>query len=432
MLLKENYKLIMMIFLITSIELFAGGSNRTTILGARSLSLNGMYFAGIDGASNIFLNPSGLSKKFSRSFEVSGFFRQEEQSFNNANGSVHKSLLETELNYGVGIIWSFSESFTAAIGFKAVEDYHVKWPYVLLYKNAGGASTVATDMYFRSLNKSFSPSISYTWDSFSAGLTINVAQIRNDIAFAQNNFVWNGSNGLPAYQMDINHSGWTLNFVFGLLYQVNDDLRFGFSIESGRDNKFKGSARTKLYQVVDSSRTDVDVEFLSQTPWEIGLGTIFNISEKLTLNIDARYNLYGQLDEKIDFLFSDPSWQLKSQIPDTVTGLSASHYLQKFQNSIDMGFGVEYKAMQDLNIFFSYRFSQTPNTQQSFNLLNPTVSHHTIGAGFSYSDSDIKIEGSLVYYFGVEQSISNSEFKINNGKYYAKGVIPNLTLKFNL
>ncbi|MEO8399949.1 MAG: hypothetical protein ABI550_09080, partial [Ignavibacteriaceae bacterium] len=50
---------------------FAGDTNFNSIFGTRTFSLNGLYFAGVDGLSNVLSNPAGLSFLNKKGIELS-------------------------------------------------------------------------------------------------------------------------------------------------------------------------------------------------------------------------------------------------------------------------------------------------------------------------------------------------------------------------
>lgn len=420
---------LLLLFLFSQI-IFAGGTNRASLFGAKTTALNGMYFAGADGVTNIFLNPAGLVQLSGKSLELTCFLVQEEQVFKSDINNLHKSLLEGDANIGLGIYWAFTPNFTAAFAYQSTFDYNVSWPNVLLYKNGNSATTVATDLFNVNKYRIFSPSISVKWDELSFGLAVNIINIKNNISFAQNNYVWTGSNGLPAYQLDYSQNAWAVDFNFGLTYQYNENLTLGLTANNGVSKTLKGDARSKLYELTDSTQSTSGIESKFQIPWKIGFGCLYKIDKNIALNVDFRYNLYGNLDEKRDFKFDNETWQSNVQIPDTVIGITASNQPLFLKNSFDAGLGLEYQLYSDFSIYLGYRFSQTPNSDQTFNMLNPTVSHHTFSCGFGYSDDEMTIEGSVAYYTGVEKTISESMFNVNNGIYDASGAIPTFTLKY--
>ncbi len=423
---------VLLLVLMSLQVLLAGGTNRTSLFGAKTTSLNGLYFAGIDGISNVFMNPAGLSYYNQKILEVTGFIKQEENVFNGEAGKLHKSILDSDLNLGAGIVWPLTENLTAAFATELLEDFKVNWPYVLLYKQGTSMVSAATDLYNRYQYRYFSPSIGYKWAKFSAGITFNVLNVKNTLAFAQSNFDWIGTQGLPAYQFDYAQKAWTWNTNLGFMYQVNEELRIGVSIVTPISVTLKGDAATKLYQLTDSTDIFVKMESKYYAPWRIGIGSVFHLNEDISFNIDLRYNAYNETDEEIKFIFNNSIWEQNSKIEDQISGVSASSLFQYYNNSIDVGAGVEYQADSDLKIYAGYKFSQSPNTEKSYSLLNPTVSQNQFSCGFSYTSEEVTVEGGVLYYLGVEKSVTGAIYKVNNGRYNVSGVIPTLTLKYKL
>jgi long-subunit fatty acid transport protein len=423
---------VLIIVLVLSHEVYAGGTNKTSLFGAKSAALNALYFAGSDGLSTLYLNPAGLVYNHDRSFTLTGFSRTEEQIFDGVERGLYKSLYDDDLNIGAGINWPISSELNLALAFESVVDFRAAWPYVLFQKTGNSSVTIASDTYNGIYYQNITPAISYKTGDLALGLAVNVVNIKHKMAFAQSNPDYANSVGLPAYQFDFTQTGWTFNFNFGLMYELSSDLRLGLSVINGTKASIEGDARTKLYEVTDSTSNISSIKSDFQTPWQIGVGGFYKINEYLKLNVDFRFNLYSGLNDKIEFNYSNSTWQSKAAEKDTITGFSAASLLQKFKNSFDAGLGIEYAAASNLDLYFGYRFSSSPNLDETYNLLMPTVSIHAFSAGFGYFDDEMTIEGSVVYCKGIEKSITSSPYSVHNGKYKSSGVIPTLTFKWKI
>jgi long-subunit fatty acid transport protein len=424
--------IVLFLMLIVVQSLHAGGTKRLALFGAKSTALNALYYAGVDGITNVYTNPAGLIYNSGKGFEMTGFSRTEEQIFDSNMRGLYRSLYEDDMNFGAGFYWSFAENMSFAISYESTVDYRVTWPYVLLEKVGTSSVTIASDMYNEVFNQIISPTFSYKMGDLSIGLSANIMNVKQRIAFAQSNSKVSQNVGLPAYQFDFSQSGWAWKVNLGLMYQVNDDFRLGFAVMNNSSTTISGKAHTKLYEVTDSAKNVSDVESDYQTPWQFGAGCVYNISHNLFLNLDMRYNLYSGLDEQINLKYSESKWQQNSIRQDSVTGFSPASLIQKFENSFDVGVGLEYAAGSDVHLYFGYRYSSSPNSEETFSLLMPAVNQHSVSAGFSYFDDEMSIDASIVYTRGIEKTISNSPYSVHNGTYSSNGVIPTLTFKWKL
>lgn len=412
--------------------ILAGGTNRSPIFGARAMGLNGLYYAGSDGISNIYLNPAGLAYKYGMSFEATAFFKSEQNSFNGDVRGVYNSIEEDDENFGLGFYWSIFENMTVGIAYESIFDFKVNWPYTLIVKSGEISNVSTTDMMYQEKFKIISPAISYKMGDLALGLSAKITRVNIESAFAQENYNWVDSLSLPVYQVDLKGNNWFWNINFGVMYDFSESFRVGLSLSNGFDDKISGTAESRLYTDVDSANSSVNYTSKYQSPLKVGAGVLYKLNEQLALNFDFRYNFYSSLDKEINSKFEDPTWEEKSNITDTLTGFSVSSFPQYFNNSIDIGIGLEYLATEDLDLVFGYRFSQSPNSGKTYSLLNPTVDQHLLSAGFIYRDNQMTLEGSLVYFFGISKNINNSIEEVHNGDYNTSGMIPTITLKYRL
>ncbi|MFA7289134.1 MAG: outer membrane protein transport protein [Melioribacteraceae bacterium] len=427
----NTIKSFLLILLMTSV-IQAGGVNRTSLFGAKSSALNGLYFAGIDGVSNIYYNPAGLASLMGQSVEVTAFLRGEQNNFEGNIKGLYNSLREDDLNGGIGAYYNISEGLTAAIGVEAFYDYRTSWPYIVLSKRDATLITIGTDMYNQSFVEMISPAIAYKSGDFSVGLAVNVFHNTVKTSFALGNNKWKDNVGLPVYQADINGDAWSFNFNLGFMYQVNEDLRLGLTVLSGTSQDLTGEAKTNLFAVTDSAATFTNVNSTYQTPWKIGFGGVYNISSDLILNVDLKYNLYASLDKEIKYEFENSVWQANAMNSDSLTGFTLGSQPLEYKNSFEAGVGLEYIAAPDLNIYFGYKYVGTPNDDKTFSLLNPQVAYNQISAGLTYFDEEMAISLGVAYYKGLETEVKNTAYLVHEGLYNLDGLIPTLTFRFNL
>lgn len=419
---------LLIIFLAQTV--LAQGTNKKSYFGARSTALNGLYFAGIDGINNIYINPAGLAYNRSYGFEASYYFRSEQNTFNGDLNGIYKSINKDFGSYNFGVYWSMLDGLTFGLVYEQNYDFEINWPYVLIIRKGMVANVEASDLYSRAKNNTITPAIAYKIGSLSAGIAVRISNINTAISFPQKNYNWIDSISFPIYQFTFDKEGWLINFNLGLMYDFNDDLRAGFFISNGSEKILTGTAKSDLYAVMDSSQSQVSYTAKYQSPWKLGLGFLYKLNETLKINVDAQYNLYKNFDDQINRKFENQIWQTKGLIPDSLTGFSISSIKQFFNNSFDLGIGLEFKAALDLDFNFGYRFSQSPNSDKSFDMLNPIVDQHSFSAGFAYYDNPLTIAGSIIFFTGTQKEISNSSFNVHDGKYDTSGLIPTLSFKY--
>ena len=428
---NKNFKILFAIILCFSQVVFAGGTHRSSMFGAKTNALGGMYYAGIDGLSNSYLNPAGLSFLDGRSFEFSAFIKSEENTFESKLSGLHRSFYEDDVNGGLGFYWSLGEGFTVAFSFESIYDYRVNWPYVLVSTRGTTSDVSASDMSCQIQYNNFTPAVGYKLGSLAVGLAANIISVNEKISFAQSNYDWfETGNNLPVYQMDLSNDGLIWNLNLGLMYRLNEDWRIGLTLSNGAEEKLSGDAKSKMFEEVDSLYGSTGSESNYQIPWTIGVGCVYRLNEILTFNLDMKYSLYKNLDEVIEYTFDNKTLQNKYSPVDSITGYSSGQVPQYFDNSIDIAAGVDIKAYDDFNVLLGYRYSASPNSEKTYSMLNPSVNQHMFSLGFSYFDEEFILDGSVVYYTGKEKSITENPVALHNGIYDAQGFIPGLTIKY--
>jgi long-subunit fatty acid transport protein len=186
--------------------------------------------------------------------------------------------------------------------------------------------------------------------------------------------------------------------------------------------------------LADTSFTDtpppaeVDMKSKIKLPWIMGIGMIYKASENLHLNIDMQYNLWGSVQNEMSIEFDDQTWNDGSAERDSVTGIMAGSINMPDQNSLEVGLGIEYFSSPDLVLRAGYRFNQTPNKPETYNLAFPTVSQHWLSAGIGFVEENYQINLTVAYAFGVTEEVDKTENEYWYGQYDGQTFIPAISL----
>lgn len=427
-----KFKIVLLLIFISS-YLFAGGSDYNSIFGARTTALNGMYFAGNSGLNAIVTNPAALIELNGRGAEISVVDRMLQYEFDSDTRGFYKSFRDDNFSLGGGLYWKLADNFIVAAAYHPVIDYRVDWPFITQRQSDSVSVILAFSMLNRLEINSISPSAAFNLGGLTIGLTANIYQVTQQISFPQTNPLWQNDIGLASYQFSYNLNAWAYGGTLGILYDVNDELRIGLSAKSGFTANLEGDAVTSLFDVADSSGiTSDDISTELEIPWKFGLGFLYKMNDQLKFNIDAAYSLWGGTGKTLNYTFTNPAWQQRASAMDSTTGLSASSFSLEYKDAFDVGFGVEYGALPGIVYRAGYRFSQTPNSESTYNFLFPGVNTHSISPGLAYQYDNLLLEGSVVYYMGTEREVNNTLSDIHSGLYRMNGIIPTITLSFKL
>ena len=413
-------------------DLYAGGADLNVVPGAKTLSLDGLYFAGGDGLNSILGNPAGLIKTSNKFLELSIADLIGQQKFESDIRGLHKSYEEDHFALGGGFAWAFSPDFILGVSYQRAINYNVDWPF-LAYQYTDSTSSISSlDLYNRFKVNAASLSGAVRFSQLTIGVTISAYQVKQETAFPLENRSWYDSLsiGLAAYQFNYNEDAWTYGFDIGLLYDVSPDLQVGVMARSGYSADLSGTARSRYFADLDSAASEVDLSSKFEIPWVFGGGLVYKLSESLTINADLQYSMWSNTQKSMDFDFSNSVWQNNLPLNDSLSGIRADKFMLDFQNTIDAGIGLNLK-LSDLDLRFGYRFSQSPNSESTYSYLFPAVDQHRISIGLGYVDENLSADLSVAYAFGTEKEINNTA-KGFNGKYNGSLVIPVLTIRYSL
>jgi len=100
------------------------------------------------------------------------------------------------------------------------------------------------------------------------------------------------------------------------------------------------------------------------------------------------------------------------------------------KNNWEIGVGIEYLSSQDLILRAGYRFSQTPNKPETYQLAFPTVSQHWVSAGIGFVEGNYQIDLTAVYAFGIAEKVNQTENEQWYGEYDGQTFIPAISILY--
>ncbi len=411
---------------------YAGGAELNNIPGAKSLSLDGLYFAGNDGLNSMLGNPAGLIKISNKYLELSIVDMIGQQKFEGETKGLHKSYEDDHFALGGGLAWSFSPDFIVGLSYGRAFNYNVDWPFLALQQTDSTSSISAFDLYNRIKINAASLSGALGFERFTVGVTVSAYQVKQETAFPQENPAWfdSVSTGMASYQFNYNEDAWTYGFGLGFLYEGTADLQIGLMARSGFSADLSGNAGTDYFADLDSAASTADLSSKFEMPWVIGVGLIYQLSENIAANADIQYSLWSGTQKTMKFDFNNSVWQNNAPAIDTVSGISTNEFILDFRNTIDAGFGLDF-LLSDMHLRMGYRFSQSPNTGSTYSYLFPAVDQHRVSLGLGYADENLSADLSVAYAFGVNKKIEGSRSGFN-GIYNSGLVIPAITVRYTL
>jgi long-chain fatty acid transport protein len=423
--------LILILLLFTASNLLAGGPEFNVLPRAKTLSLGGFYFAGADGLNSILTNPSGLVLMNKNYLELSINDMVGQQQFDGNTKGLHKSYEEDLFSINGGAAWSFTPDLVLALSYQRAVNFEVDWPFVAVQRTDSTMEISASNLFNRIKINAASLSGALRFNNISVGVTASAYQIKHEASFPRENLLWYNNVGQGTYPFEYTEDAWTFGFNAGLSFEASDRLRIGVMTRSGYSADLSGDAKSPMFAELDSvTSREVDLSSTLEMPWVFGGGVVYNVGENFIINADMQYSLWGSTQKSMNFDFNNSVWQNGLSSPDTLSGITGSKFILNFKNSFDAGIGLEY-MLSDLTLRAGYRFSQSPNSNNTYSYLFPTVNENWVSIGLGYTDENFTADLAIAYAFGLKKKIENSGSTFK-GFYNSAIVLPTITIRYTL
>lgn len=428
---SKKFAIFITILFLVSANLFAGTPSFKPVSSAKVVALNGIYAAGYDGISSLTSNPAGLAYLNGRAFEGSVFGKLGQQDFIKPDGTLFRSFRDDDINFNIGAYWRLTDNVTVALDYNNTYQYHVNWPFVKRIVGDSSSATLAFDHFNEYAVTAINPSVAMNFGSFSVGVTVNIMNIKHRKGFYQGNKNWESSlEQVGAYQVSIDEDAWAFGGTIGVQGKITPDLKFGAFVKSTVSASLEGNAESSLFRVVDSTDAKTTVSSDFELPWIFGLGFIYEISPTLRINVDGLYNLWGSTQSSQDYKYGNSIWKDRLSSVDSLSGYTGSSFPLKYENSFDIGFGLEYDASSDVVVRCGYRYSQTQNTDETYSMLYPSIDQHWISVGVGFWFEELYVDMAVAYGTGVQTEVSEGENPFYAGKYNGDTYIPTINIKY--
>lgn len=429
---KNYLTFVILIAVIFSGSGFAGGTETKPYTSSKTVSLNGLYFAGADGIIKSFSNPAGLIYLNESGIEISVSDRLAQSEFDNPSRGLFKSFKEDEFNFNGGFLWNISDRINAAVSYQQVIDYNVSWPYANYFQHDSLSALLVFDFYNNLDVDAISVSFAYKLDNFAFGITPVIYQITNKISFPQNNPLWASGVGTAAYQFEYDLEAWTFGLNVGMIAELSTDLKIALSARSAYSADLEGEAKSRMFFVTDSTDEVTELKSGFEMPWSLGFGMVYSLSTNFNFNFDLQYSLWSNIQSDINYTFSNPIWQSNLNETDMGSGIRGRNFILSFNNTIDVGLGIEFISQSNISYRAGYRFSQSPNSEETYNMLFPIVDQHVFSVGAGLRDGNLVFDAVLLYALGIQRDVRNDIIPNLHGSYNYDLIIPMVTLKYLL
>jgi len=330
---------------------YAGDANFNSYFGARTLALNGMYIAGVDGLTANINNPSSIVYLNGAGIDLTFFAKIGEYTYNSPDNGMYTSNRDEDPRAGFGAYWNLNDNATISLGYLPVIDYRIDWPFAMLLGDDLNQVILTFDMFNKIRVDAISFDFAYSFGSLALGAALNAYNVSHKMAFPIATPNWSTESILRgAYQFNYDQDAWAYGINIGLNWDLSENLKLGALVRSGYQADLTGTATSNMFHdiaLADTTFTgtlppgEVKMNSKIEFPWVTGLGLIYKANEQLSLNVDLLYNLWGSIQNEMKMDYNDQTWNNGLTERDTVTGIQASNLQMPSENNLEIGIGSE-------------------------------------------------------------------------------------------
>ncbi len=341
-------------------------------VGAYQKSLAGAVTANPGSAMTAVSNPAGMARVGARAdFSMEAFMPERSVDFSFTGGESSDSAVNL---YGVPAIgWTAptSDGSDVYFGGGMYGTSGMGVDYAQSNMMPGGKWDGYSNIAFWQMAPGFAWNVN---DRYSVGVTLNLDY--QSVAFKQR--VMDPSNNVISnFDLSRGASGFGLGMGVGILYDINEQLTFGFNYKTKQEfapmeyQLAEGDISHPLMGDLPAGTYELDLDF----PQQAAVGLALSPNKRMTVSADMKWINWSETMDKlsvkgpagIDFPM-DPGW--KDQ---TVYAL-----------------GVAYEINKRLNVRAGYNYAEAPFDEDKVanNLILPAIveTHYTVGMDYSLNN----------------------------------------------
>ncbi|MCZ7602134.1 MAG: outer membrane protein transport protein [Melioribacteraceae bacterium] len=428
---SKKFKIFITLLFLIGTTITAGIPSFFPVSSSKSMSLNGIYAAGSDGISSLSTNPAGLSQLNGRAIEFSVFGRLGQQDYVNTNETLFRSFRDDDIGFNIGAFWKITDDVTVAVDYNNAVQYRVNWPFAKFFQGDSNSAVLAFDHFNDFSITSINPSAAVSFGNISVGASVNILNIKHKAGFYQGDPNWEATvAGLGGYQVDYSADAWTFGGTLGIQADLTTDLRIGAYVKSTISASLEGDAQSRMLTDLDStvSKTSLSTDF--ELPWVFGLGVLYNLSDNLKLNVDALYSLWSGTQSVQNYSFGNEIWNNRFSSVDSISGYKAGQFQLQYENSFNLGVGLEYFPSSSVTLRFGYRYSQTHFSEATYNMLYPAVDQHWLSFGVGFWFEELYMDLAIAYAAGIERTVDQNSNFFYPGNYNGNAFVPSMNMKY--
>lgn len=234
-------------------------------------------------------------------------------------------------------------------------------------------------------------------------------------------------------ELSENLDGWGMGATIGALYSLNEEISFGVSVRTPITVSLEGDVEvtSPLPRLRSASQSE---DFEITIPASVGVGVAHRdfMFDGLTMTADVVWTQWNKVDKIVR--------NVGVAIPGTDQGLPAdlATTLFKWENTYEIGVGVDYRLTRSTSLHLGYRKVPTPSPDETFDFVFPQTDKDVVSFGLGYRQDVWSMDFTLEYRLGQERRylVVDRVFTLTSGvesiddKSFEDVMIPSLSFTY--
>lgn len=365
---------------------------------AEAIGLAGARLTLLDDASVTRTNPASLTRISDTMYQVTYQGWHGKTDFRNFGGVSDSMIVPWKHTGSLYLVHPVSDTLTAGLGVSAPFGVSINWPRTGAFRYTGAYdATLQTVAINPALGLKINDEVSIGF-----GLDVFRSKLRLEQRYPWARLV----PGSPDGDAIFDGHGWGLGGYFGLNFDFGERHHVALvgRLPISVDYEGRFSVTNVPGPVPAAPFTPFGSEI--EHPGSVGVGYAFDVSEDLSFGIDFE-------------------WLGNSSHDDVPLDIGSNQFILGGQNaiplnwddSISVGFGVEYQASDSWTLRAGYLYSDNPSSVRTYNPSMPTDDRHILSAGVSYTWGANTIDFAYSLLLMDASSISGNVQPAFNGAY---------------